>query len=203
MREKIDKNIKTFIYKMKTILDIGSHNGKTKSPTYRYTLNPQYKVFHVEPNPHLHEDLEKRNSTLIKVGISDENGTGKLYFDKRGFFNRQKGYSPDMKKGMRSSFFKENDYINSFLTDDYVEVEMMTLDKLVDYLDLTEIYLLKVDTEGFDFRILNAYSWGVKPQKIITEDFLETNNDKYELLRSVGYRLLKNNSSDSVWVKTS
>tara|TARA_R110002020_G_scaffold188994_1_gene387892 strand:+ start:57 stop:635 length:579 start_codon:yes stop_codon:yes gene_type:complete len=187
---------------MKTIIDIGSHNGKTKSPTYRYTLNPLYEVFHIEPNPNLHEDLEKLNSTLVKAGISDENGTGKLYFDKRGFFSRKKGCSIEKKKGMRSSFLKENNYINSFLTDEYVEVKIMTLDKLVDYLGLTNIYLLKVDTEGFDFRILNAYSWSVKPHKIITEDFSETNEEKYELLRSVGYKLLKNDSSDSVWVKT-
>ena len=185
---------------MKTIVDIGSHNGKTRSPTYRYTLNPKYQVYHVEPNPHLHEDLEKHNSTLVKAGISDFNGVGKLYFDKRGFLSRQKGCTTEKKKGMRSSFWKENEYLSSYLTDEYVEVNMMTLDKLVDYLGLTEIYLLKVDTEGFDFRILNAYSWGVKPDKIITEDFSETNNEKYELLRSVGYKLVKNDSSDSVWV---
>tara|TARA_R110002020_G_scaffold132381_1_gene295623 strand:+ start:849 stop:1415 length:567 start_codon:yes stop_codon:yes gene_type:complete len=181
------------------IIDIGSHNGKTASPTYRYTLNDKYKVYHVEPNPYLHEDLQKHNSTLLKYGVSDYNGRGKLYFDKRGFNNRQKGSHINKLTGMRSSFLKENEYLGSFLTDNFVEVDMITLDKLIDDLDLKKIHLLKIDTEGFDFRILKHYSWKIKPAKIITEDFIETKQEKYELLIIQGYNLIKSDNSDSYW----
>ena len=180
------------------ILDIGSHNGKTGSPTYHYLQKEKYQVYHVEPNPYLHECLEKHNSILIKSAVSDFNGTTKFYFDKRGFNNRR---SPvNYKTGMRCSLEKDNDYINSFLTDDYVDVTVKTLDTIIKENNIDCIHLLKIDTEGCDYKILKAYSFDIKPKFILTEDFIETNEKKWELLKNNGYTLVYKNSSNSKFI---
>ena len=184
---------------MKNVIDIGSHNGKTQNPTYRYLNNSEYNVYHIEPNINMKEDLDLLNSKKCYCAISDYCGEGKLYFDKRGFLSRKKGDKLNRKKGMRNSLERENDYINSFLSDDYINVEVKTLDKLLEDLDLLNVELLKIDTEGSDYKILNNYSFNIKPKKIITEDFFETNKDKYKLLEDHGYKLNKKTESDSIW----
>ncbi len=193
-------------YIEKKIIDIGAFNGRTKSPTHRFLKRNGYKVYHVEPNIHHQEDLEvlqeQYNSRYFNVAVSDFNGGGKFYYDKRGFLSRKKGEKVNMQKGMRCSLEKEDEYINSFLTDKYQEVSVMTLDKLLERCGIYEddpIELIKIDTEGTDYKILKNYSWRSKPKTIITEDFYKTNEDKYKLLESKGYKLKKKNDSDSVW----
>ena len=177
------------------ILDIGSHNGKTKSPTHHYLNNNKYQVYHIEPNPYLHEDLDKHNSILIKCAVSDFDGTAQFYFDKRGFNNRKS--KTNYKTGMRCSLEKDNEYINSFLTDDYVDVPVKTLDTIINENNIDSIHLLKIDTEGSDYKILNEYSFDIKPLFILTEDFIETNKKKWELLKNKGYELIYKNASNS------
>lgn len=181
------------------IVDIGSHNGKTKNPTHKYLSNPKYQVYHVEPNTNMKEDLEKLNSIKSYCAVSDYNGEGKLYFDKRGFLSRKKGEKVNKKKGMRNSLERQNEHINFFLSDNYITVEVKTLDKLLKDLHLTSVELLKIDTEGSDYKILKNYSFKIKPKKIMTEDFFETNKDKYKLLEKHGYKLDKKTASDSFW----
>ena len=183
------------------ILDIGSHNGITKNPNYKYLNNPFYNVFHIEPNINMKEDLEKLNSTKLYCAISDYCGKGNLYFDKRGFVSRKKGDKLNKKKGMRNSLEKDNSHLNQFLTDDFIEVDVLSLDELIQKLNINDIEILKLDTEGTDFKILNSYSFTIKPKKIITEDFFETNIKKYELLVSKGYKLKKKTLSDSIWIR--
>ena len=195
-----DKIIMIKNNKMMNVIDIGSHNGKTKNPTYKYLDNPKYQVYHIEANINMKEDLDKLNSIKSFCAISDFNGEGKLYFDKRGFLSRQKGEKLNKKKGMRNSLEKDNTYLNSFLTDEYCEVQVKTLDTLLSDLDITSIELLKIDTEGTDYKILKKYSFNIKPKKIITEDFFQTNKDKYTLLKSKGYKLKHKNLSDSTWI---
>ena len=142
-----DKIIMIKNNKMMNVIDIGSHNGKTKNPTYKYLDNPKYQVYHIEANINMKEDLDKLNSIKSFCAISDFNGEGKLYFDKRGFLSRIKGEKINKKKGMRNSLEKDNTYLNSFLTDDYCEVQVKTLDTLLSDLDITSIELLKIDTE--------------------------------------------------------
>ena len=179
------------------ILDIGAHNGKTGSPTYHYLSKEKYQVYHVEPNPYLHDTLEKHNSILVKSAVSNFNGSAPFYFDKRGFNNRR---SPvNYKIGMRCSLEKDIDAINEFLTDTSVNVEVKTLDKIIEENNIDNIYLLKIDAEGSDFKILQGFSFDIKPKYILTEDFLETNDRKYELLMKRGYKQVYKNKSNSKW----
>lgn len=196
-KNKKQNNFLTINYM--NILDIGSHNGKTKNPTYKYLSDNNYNVYHIEPNVNMKEDLDLLNSVKCYCAVSDYCGEGKLYFDKRGFVSRKKGDKLNKKKGMRNSLERQNEYINSFLSNDYINVEVKTLNKLLEDLQLTSLELLKIDTEGSDYKILNSYSFNIKPKKIITEDFYETNKDKYKLLETKGYKLVKKTESDSIW----
>ena len=162
---------------IKNIIDIGAHNGTTKSESKKYLNRDGYQVYHIEPNPYLQEDLNKLDSIKIDKAISDILGTAKFYYDKRGFVNREKGSKKHLKKGMRGSLEKDEKHINE------------------------SIYLLKIDTEGTDYKILKKYSWTIKPNIIKTEDYFVTNEDKYKLLENNGYKLKKKDlkESNSTW----
>lgn len=186
---------------MRNIVDIGAHDGKTKSESKKYLNNDDYTVYHVEPNLYLHEDLVKLNSIKIQKAVSNFNGTANFYYDKRGFVGRAKGDKKHFKKGMRCSLEKNEAHINEYLTDDFTEVEVITLDELIKSLNINSIYFLKIDTEGTDYKILQNYSWSIKPQIIKTEDYFITNEDKYTLLKNNGYKLKKINLKEcnSTW----
>ena len=200
---------KTLKMRVKTnkIIDIGAFNGRTKSPTHRFLQRKGYKVYHIEPNIHHKEDLKalskEYGSKYLQYAISNYVGESKFYYDKRGFLSRKRGEKVNKQKGMRCSLEKEDEYINSFLTDNYENVDVITLDILLDrckIYDDDHIELLKIDTEGTDYKILEKYSWRNKPKTIITEDFFKTNEQKYKLLESKGYKLKKKTESDSVWI---
>lgn len=186
---------------IKNIIDIGAHNGTTKSESKKYLNRDGYQVYHIEPNPYLQEDLNKLDSIKIDKAISDFLGTAKFYYDKRGFVNREKGSKKHLKKGMRGSLEKDEKHINEFLSEDFTEVEVITLDELIKSLNIESIYLLKIDTEGTDYKILKKYSWTIKPNIIKTEDYFVTNEDKYKLLENNGYKLKNQNLKEcnSTW----
>ena len=62
------------------------------------------------------------------------------------------------------------------------EVEGMTLDTLLDKYDVKHIDFLKIDIEGQEYKILDSYSWKIKPEEIKIEyEHMSTNNVDYKV----------------------
>jgi hypothetical protein len=60
---------------------------------------------------------------------------------------------------------------------------------------------LLVDTEGLDLRVLLGLSRTThRPRIIVTEDFAETDAEKYDFLSKLNYRFLGAWGADSVWM---
>ena len=189
-------------------IDVGCHNAKTRNPLYKKITDDDY-VLYVEPNPYLKDDILKNTKTLNfhyeQSAVSDWSGRGMFYFDKRGFLSRKKGEKKDLHKGMRSGLETEDPYLSSFFSDTCITVEV---DPLLNILKKHEcpqhIDILKVDTEGQDYKILKHFLENneyYEVDMIITEDYYQTLTDKYELLIICGYTLMKRDNSDSTWIK--
>jgi|TARA_R100001163_G_C5060726_1_gene197582 FkbM family methyltransferase len=207
---------------MNVIVDIGCFNGRTLSLANKLLHRKRENWFGlmVEPNVYLKEDIHKSlegtNFKYVHCAISDENGTGKLWMGKYGFFNRR---SPAQKeKCMRSSLLKEEGFVSQHLTEEYQTVPLKTLQTLLVENDITNVNILKVDTEGNDTKIFASYDWSVMPDEIITEDYVAVRGkttkpyweeqdklrlQKYEIIQSKGYTLTKQEDCNSFWVKQS
>ena len=194
--------------KKKIIVDIGCFNGRTLSVANRRLHLKKEKWFGlmVEPNKHLEREIRKSlqgtDFKYVNCAISTKDGWGKLYMGKYGFTNRRSPANKDL--CMRSSLLKNEEHIAQHLTDNYLDVKLRTLDSLLAEHEITYVQILKIDTEGHDYDILNSYKWSVYPDKIMTEDvvltrgkrtklYLKEQNKikelKYQLLESKGYVL--------------
>ena len=194
--------------KQSTYIDVGCHNAKTKNPLFNKIKQEDY-VLYVEPNPYLKDDIIKNtkssNFHYEQCAVSDWQGRGEFYFDKRGFLSRKKGEKKDLHKGMRGGLETEDPYLSSFFSEECITVDVDTLDRILEEHNCPQhIDILKVDTEGQDYKILKhffEYNYYFKVDMIITEDYYKTLTDKYELLQANGYKIIKRDNSDSTWIK--
>ena len=72
----------------------------------------------------------------------------------------------------------------------------ITFDDLIDKHDVKRIDMLKIDTEGTEYQILDSYSWRIKPKtiKFEYEHWINRNVpvQKYiKMLEGMGYKCVK------------
>ena len=170
------------------LLDIGCFNGRTNSITYKLLKRKKenWKGYLIEPNYHLNLDiidnLECCNFNLFNYAISNKNEKNvKFYLGKYGFNNYRD--KKQMDKCMRSSLCIEKDFVKKHLSNNYIYVETITLKKFIDDNQINKIDLLKIDTEGHDFSIIEEYFKNdniIYPKEIITEDIVKNKEEDYE-----------------------
>tara|TARA_R100000995_G_C3432416_1_gene99161 strand:- start:71 stop:676 length:606 start_codon:yes stop_codon:yes gene_type:complete len=76
------------------------------------------------------------------------------------------------KKGVGSLDLGHNNFIANPQFEEHVvsrEVSVVTLDYLIKKHNVTRIDYLKIDIEGWDYKILDDYSWDIKPKKLVVE----------------------------------
>jgi len=131
-------------YQKVTLLDIGAHYGYF-SIFAKNNLNDISKIIAIEPNKANFKHLEKNifdskieNIRCYNFAVGDKNGTAKLYH----------GINPN------------HSIIDNYLTDKkntkFEEVQVKTLEMIVNELNLTTIDFLKMDCEGAEYSIFNS-----------------------------------------------
>jgi FkbM family methyltransferase len=127
-------------YIAKTIIDIGAHVGSaTRMFKSRY---PTARIVAFEPNPYCFAILERNlcgiaDVQLIKAGLSDLNGTAKLF----------SGRYSSMQASMMPN--EEN-------TTEYTEVECIDAAEALASRGVENASVVKLDAEGYELRILKA-----------------------------------------------
>jgi len=201
------------MYKNKTIIQIGSHEGNTcNDPIYNF-VDCTTKLILVEPVPYLFSRLRKNyrdrfgecdNIVFINKAVSDFIGQIEMTvpcenndFSGLPFWASQLGsINPEHATGHIPHLQVEKIIVNT-----------TTVNRIVSEYGIGEIELLHTDTEGHDYNILMGYDFRIKPRRVMFEhkhiDGLCRVDRKYrelsDRLESLGYKKVHMDTEDTTF----
>lgn len=192
---KYKNNPKDFFF-----VQIGSNDGVSGDPIYKFIKKYNWKGILVEPVPYLFKKLQSTHAhqnglILENVAIHKESGYQEFFrieennepnnpswYDKIGSFDknvllRRKHLIPNFDK--------------HFITE---KIKCITFSELLKKHKVEKIDLLNTDTEGYDYEIIKMLNLGeIKPRMILFECKHLSQEDKNaytELLRQNNYRII-------------
>lgn len=190
------------------IIQVGAHTGHGSHDIPGILKMDNVRSFLIEPQPDIFTELERRfsdfpNVTTVNAAISASEDklhifrireSCDIYHARGGKFGRSIG---SLDKEHPLQYFRRN-CKNAGLAlseDEIIEsvpVQSMTAARLIDEYAIRETHALLIDTEGYDYLVLNQFlDTGLMPHLIRYEHVhLGTNKAKsWEKLRDLGYCL--------------
>ncbi len=152
---------KLLTYKPKTFIDIGSNHPIKFNNTYRFYLSGSRGI-NIEPNQYLinqYQNLRPKDNNL-NIGIGLEN-TIKTFYQ----------LDPDVDSTFSQRHAQKKIKDGCKLIDKY-NAKIFTLKEIfTKYFNNKQIDLLSIDTEGYDYQILQSNDWNIfRPAIICVED---------------------------------
>ena len=202
------------MYKNKTVIQIGSHVGKSQNdPIFNY-IDESTKLILVEPVPYLFNKLKDNyskklknldNVTFINKAVSNFIGELELTIP-----SEDNDYSKLPWWASQLSSVNKDHATNHIkeLKVETIKVQTTTLNQIIEEYNITNIFLLHTDTEGHDKDIIENYNFNIKPTEILFEnkhmDGYKKKGKKFHefmaFLKSHGY-ILKNQNREDTRVK--
>ena len=203
-------NFESFLYrhlevhKTLTFLQIGANDGRLNDPIFRFNFENTERVsgFVLEPLPEVFENLEKNYSYTQKVkafnlAIHNTATEMNLYRVKP----ERLGELADFAKGIASfdsEHWKKSQLVPDISFIESIRVKCISLNNFLVTNNITNLDLLVLDTEGFDFEILINMDFNVIKPKIIRfehgirDEVMSTANFNIlcTKLNSVGYQII-------------
>jgi FkbM family methyltransferase len=177
----------------RVLVDVGAYDGITGSNS-RALVEQGWRSVLVEPLPAAFAQLSENcrpfpDVKLFQAACSNRSGTAKIRIGIDGAVGQLSSIS-------------DSHSIAPNLTTESIRVVTMTLADVFEQGCVpSDFGVLLIDTEGLDFLVLQGLSDSIaRPRVIITEDFSETDLEKYALLTKLGYRFVGAWGADSVWV---
>ncbi len=138
------------------LIDVGSHKGE-----YINSIKKKFKIqtiYGFEPNPDIFKILKKKiidkNIYIFNCGISEKRGTINFYK------NLESSSSSANKLNKESKYYKKKYFLLNFFNSNEVEIkidiDVIRLDEFYKSEKLKEIDLIKIDTEGFELKVLKS-----------------------------------------------
>lgn len=155
------------------ILQIGANDGKDNDPLHRVLTRYGWPALLMEPQPDVFRRLTEnylgeKNVQLINCAIADHDGAGKLYRLHRDFHQ----YYPHRPDGLASFSAKHvlkhlppNQRIPEALS--AIEVNLRSFSSIYLEYAITQVDALVIDTEGFDWDILELFDVPLRLPSII------------------------------------
>lgn len=168
------------------IFDVGAHKGETLKI---FKKNFKFeKIFCFEPNKNIfdiltnkYEHLQKKGVSFINCGLSDKTQVKELKI------LQDTSSSTFSKLNENSQYFKKKKNIISLFTKDQfykkINVNVETISHFIEAYNLDRIDILKIDTEGSEFKILTGIE--KKYFKKINLIYFEHH---YDLMLDKGYK---------------
>jgi FkbM family methyltransferase len=139
-----------------TVLDVGANVGNYAEEVLRY--NKDTELFAFEPHPKTFKQLTERASkvgfTPVNMGCADT--IGKLNF--YDYANNDGSEHATLLEGVFTDLYHNQTVVH--------EVEVTTLDQFIQDKNITLIHLLKIDTEGFEFKVFKGAEKSLEQNKI-------------------------------------
>jgi FkbM family methyltransferase len=156
---------------MKLFVEVGSCDFDTCLPLAKNG----WAGIMVEPVKELADNMKEQskdypNVVVENLVVSDYNGEIDFHVatgDEETWTRGISSVASDNHKGMR--MFEISDGANKKFLKDTRKLPCLTLDALLEKHDIKQIDFLKIDTEGHETNIIEAYSWKVKPTMIKLE----------------------------------
>ena len=159
---------------MRTFLEVGTCDFGTLN----HLSDSGWRGVIVEPvKKYLNNIEQKPNIQYLNYAVDVENGTRIINMAPEELVEQDRDFS-----GM-SSFVNRNYRLSEKLL-----VNTITFDRLIEFCDITELDILKIDTEGYDLILLQNFPFDkIKPKFIQVEcEHIDTDS-MVELLESNGY----------------
>jgi len=163
--------------KEKVFVEIGVCDFDTLEPL----LKNGWKGYFVEPIKKYADKLSHLNTT--NCAISNKNGSMEMYLSK-DTNQWSKGISHAVKQQGEKLLEKIG---NQKYYDCKITVPCMTLQSYLKENNITQIDYLKVDTEGHEMDIFEAYDWSVKPTFMKIEHYHIDDEKLSKMFQEQGY----------------
>ncbi|MEN8247338.1 MAG: FkbM family methyltransferase [Bacteroidota bacterium] len=201
-----------------TVVQIGANDGYNRDPYVKFIKRDKWKGILVEPQPYVFETYLKklyRKSNLIipyNCAIDNSNGTRNMY--KLSFSNARWAtglttFDRDvLEKAIDSGHVAGHAQKSGIELpqnrQDYITeeaIETITPESLLKKHNISNVDLLAIDTEGYDFEVIKMFNVPkLKPRVIVYENMILSDKDKKEaatFLEEAGY-LTRNIKKDTV-----
>jgi FkbM family methyltransferase len=170
-----------------TVVDVGAHVGVYSLLASRRAA----KVLSIEADPSTFQYLERNlalnvahNVTAVLAGVSDHRESLRLFRDKN--LQDRSGHS----------------FVPGWGREESIPVECLPLSEILMNHAFNGCDVLKIDVEGFEFRVLKPFLEECRPRLILTEYFESRNTgDVCALLKSNGYRLDRQIGRDYFFIR--
>lgn len=183
----------------KYLVDVGAHDGKYLSNSWPF-IQAGWNAIAIEPLPVAFDELVKnhrnhRNVTCINMACAEKPGSLPLYIGIDGENGQMSTLCTD-----DNEWFQQNRSSKSIL------VQVDTLTNILDGQRWpAQFPILLVDAEGMDYEVLLGLDFKkYQPRIIVTEEYVsnpEKHQNKYALLRSMGYTYHSLVAYNTIWVK--
>ena len=159
---------KIFLNKINIIIDVGSHKGE-------YILNiiknfHYNKIYCFEPNPKIFNILKKKiskqqNIELNNIGVGNIEGSEILNENLESSSTSINQLNTSSKYFKKKYFFL-NPFQNKSITKP-IKIKITTLGNFIETQDIKSIDLLKIDTEGYELKVIEGLGKEIKKIKYI------------------------------------
>lgn len=190
-------------YKSFFVIQIGSNDGHTRDPIYKYVVKNKWKGIFIEPVPYIFKKLKKtykdfKGLTFENVAIGEKSGYKTFYRIKRNnnpnnpiWYDQLGSFKKEVVEKHRYEIPNFYKYLIS------EKIRCISLNKLLSKHKIFKINLLHIDTEGYDYEIIKHIPFGITKPKMILYEYLHlTKSDRNlceKLLRENGYKLMSTN----------
>ena len=174
------------------VIQIGANDGKSFDPIYKKNLQHGKKILLIEPQIFYKKRLLDNYANfegelnIETVAIGNENEELNFHILKEEYwdeyknkFGREANCLFSFNKKHLANLIAPRLGINLLEIDDYIttlDVEIVTLESMIEKHNFNQIDLLQIDAEGYDFKIINSLG-DIKPKLINFESFRLSNEE--------------------------
>ena len=167
--QKVMKKIEFFIGKnFSTLIDVGSHHGE-----YILSIKKKFNIketYGFEPNPIAFKILKKNVIKLSGINIYSY-GIADVEEDKILNQNIESSSSSINILNKNSKYYKKKYFLFNFLNlkkvSISIKIKAINLANFIDEKKIDKIDLLKIDTEGYEFKVIKGLGENISKIKLI------------------------------------
>jgi len=185
-------------------IQIGSNNGKSNDPIYKYIVSEDWSGAVIEPVGYLYEELKNTYDTVseklffVNAAISKVDGTARFYSIKQSNDTTLPEWYTQLGSFNKDVILKHKPFIpNIENLIEEVTVKSLSFETLRKLIRAKHVNLLHVDTEGYDYEILKLIDWKTFRPEVVIYEQMHLNSYDYKssinLMKNSNYKVFSSN----------